>query len=119
MTRKRWVTFSNRIGIELEDIPGSDVENKIVLVLAKNGKSDEQTYKTADKRSRDRGRLRQHAVVHRQPEAVDHIDQRIQFEDPAVLLRYEIERVDDGRYVKPRGQHDLQNVGHVAVINVG
>src|SRR5208337_3164847 len=119
MTRKRCVTLSNRIAIELEDIPGSDVEDKIVLILAKDGKPDEQTYEPADKRSRNRGRLRQHAVIHRQPEPVDDIDYRIQLKDPLILRWYEVERVDDRRDVKPRRQHNLQDVGDVAVVHVG
>ena len=54
MTRKRWVTFSNRIGTELEDIANSDVEHKIILILAEDGKSDEQADKRADERSDNR-----------------------------------------------------------------
>src|SRR5271167_72130 len=118
MTRKRWVMFSNRIGIEPEDIPGSDVEDECVLILAKDGKSDKQADEGTREGSDDRRRFRQQAVVHRQPEAIDHVDDGIQLEDPLVLRWYEVEGVDDGSYIEPGRQHDLQNMGHVPVINV-
>src|SRR5271157_6515350 len=119
MTRKRWVMLSNRITIELEDIPDSNVENKIVLIFAKDGKPNEQANETANEGSRDRWRFWQHAVVHGQPESVDEIDQGIQLEDPSVFCRYEVKRVEDGSKVEPDRQHDLQNVGDVPVVDIG
>src|SRR5664279_803150 len=119
MTRKRWVTFSTFTTTGLGNGCSLDIEDKIILVFAKYAVSDQQGGKGTYKRCRHRLPPWQHPVINGQSETVDHVEQRIEFEKPLAIHRYEIEPIDDRREVKPGRQYHLHDVGHVPVIHVG
>src|SRR5215469_16148311 len=100
MTRKRWVTFSNRITGSLKVIRKSDVEHKRILILPEHRVADKQADKRANEGGNDRRRFRQLAVVDRQAKSVDDVNDRIQLKDPLIVPGQHVERIDDGRHVK-------------------
>src|SRR5271166_6178574 len=119
MTRKRCVTCSSLTAGELRKLCELDIENEVVLVLAEHGQTNSQRNEGTNERSRHGLPAGQLAVIDGQTKSVDYVDHRVELENPLPVRRNEIKRINDGREVEPGGEHHLQNVGYVAIINVG
>src|SRR5271166_3737038 len=118
MTRKRCVTCSSLTAGELRKLCELDIENEVVLVLAEHGQTNSQRNEGTNERSRHGLPAGQLAVIDGQTKSVDYVDHRVELENPLPVRRNEIKRINDGREVEPGGEHHLQNVGYVAIINV-
>src|SRR3974390_395919 len=119
MTRKRCVTCSSLTAGELRKLCELDIENEVVLIIAEHGQANSQRNEGTNEGSHHRGPARQLTVVDGQTESVDHVDDRVELENPLPVGRNEIKRINNGREVEPGGEHHLQNVRYVAIIDVG
>src|SRR6516162_2553390 len=101
MTRKRWVTFSRRTAMFLDNPVRSNIEDKFILILAEYGTADDQGSQSADERGGNRLPTRQLAIIDSKTEAVDHVDEGIELEEPLHVRRHKVQSINDRSEIEP------------------